>query len=218
MGADKTDLPDLAGLRLDYARGGLDESDLDPDPVAMVQRWLGDAVSGGIHEPNAMVVSTVSPEGQPSSRTVLLKGLDADGFRFYTNLTSRKADELAAEPRCALLLPWHDLERQVRVEGVAELLPRDEVAAYFASRPRSSQLGAWASAQSRPVADRAALEASYAAAQERFPDEVPVPEGWGGYLVRPTVVELWQGRTGRLHDRLVYRRTGDGWATERLAP
>lgn len=218
MGADNQHEHDLAALRLDYAAGGLDESDLAADPVTMFEWWFADARASGLHEPNAMVVSTVSSDGRPSSRIVLLKGVGPDGFRFFTNLGSRKGSELAGNAHCALLFPWHDLERQVRVEGTATLLSREDVAAYFASRPRGSQLGAWASSQSRPVADRGALESSYAEAERRFAGEVPVPEDWGGYVVRPEVVELWQGRTGRLHDRLVYRRVGDGWVTQRLAP
>ncbi|GEP38712.1 pyridoxine/pyridoxamine 5'-phosphate oxidase [Nocardioides psychrotolerans] len=218
MGAESQDETDLASLRRDYAAGGLDEADLAPDPVTMFERWFADAVAGGLHEPNAMVVSTVSAQARPSSRTVLLKGIGPDGFRFYTSLGSRKGTELAANAHCALLFPWHDLERQVRVEGSATLVSRDDVGAYFASRPRGSQLGAWASSQSTPVADRGALESSYDEAELRFPGVVPVPDGWGGYLVRPEVVEFWQGRTGRLHDRLVYRRSGEGWTTQRLAP
>ncbi len=208
----------LATMREDYSRAGLDESDLLPDPVAMVRRWLEEAVAAGVHEPNAMVVSTVSADGAPSSRTVLLKGLSDDGFVFFTNTASRKGRELAADPRCALLFPWHPLERQVRVEGVATALPRAEVEAYFAQRPRNAQLGAWASHQSSVVADRGELESAWQAADERFPDEVPVPEEWGGYVVRPDVVELWQGRPGRLHDRLVYRRGAGEWERVRLAP
>ena len=149
---------------------------------------------------------------------VLLKGFSADGFVFFTNLASRKGVELAAEPRCALLFPWHPLERQVRVEGIAADLPRADVAAYFASRPRGSRLGAHASHQSRVVASRAELDAAYAEAEAAFPGEVPVPEEWGGYRVRPEVVEFWQGRPGRMHDRLVYRREASAWRTERLAP
>ena len=210
----------LATMREDYSRAGLDESDLLPDPVAMVRRWLDEAAAAGLHEPNAMVLSTVSAEGAPSSRTVLLKGLSDAGFVFFTNTASRKGRELAGNPRCALLFPWHPLERQVRVEGVASPLPRTEVEAYFAQRPRNAQLGAWASHQSSLVQDRAELEAAWAAADERFPGEVPVPEEWGGYVVRPDVVELWQGRPGRLHDRLVYRRdaAAGGWERVRLAP
>ena len=212
---------DLAGLREDYARAGLSEADLEADPYAMFRRWFDDAVAGGIHEPNAMVVATVDPDGAPASRIVLLKELSAEGFVFYTNHGSRKGAALDAEPRCSLLFPWHPLERQVRVDGVAERLDRATVAAYFGVRPRSSQLGAWASRQSSVVASREELEASYADAEARFAGgEVPVPEEWGGYLVRAHAVEFWQGRTGRLHDRLVYRRdaVGDGWRTERLAP
>jgi pyridoxamine 5'-phosphate oxidase len=211
---------DLSTLREEYARGGLDVSDLAPDPIAMFEQWLGEAITAGLHEPNAMVVATATPDGRPSSRMVLLKGVDADGFVFFTNQASRKGAELAANPRCALLFPWHPLERQVRIDGVAEVLGQQRVEAYFRSRPRGARLGAWASQQSRPVASRAELAASYARAQERFADdeEVPVPPAWGGYRVIPEAVEFWQGRPGRMHDRLVYRRAGDDWAVERLAP
>ncbi len=210
---------DLASLREEYSRGGLDLPDLDPDPVDMFTRWLREAVEARLHEPNAMVVATATNDGAPSSRMVLLKGVGADGFVFFTNLGSRKGDELAANPRCALLFPWHPVERQVRVEGTATPLPRDEVAAYFHSRPRGAQLGAWASRQSSVVASRAALAADYARVQERFPGGVDLPEHWGGYRVRHEVVEFWQGRTSRMHDRLVYRRGDDGsWYVERLAP
>jgi pyridoxamine 5'-phosphate oxidase len=210
---------ELAAMREEYARGGLTEGDLLPDPVAMFERWYAEARDAGVHEPNAMVVATVGDDGAPSARTVLLKGVSADGFVFYTNTGSRKGRDLAAHPRCALLFPWHVLERQVRVEGPAAPLPREAVAAYFASRPRGSQLGAWASHQSRVVRDRAELEAAYDEVAARFDGhDVPVPDEWGGYLVRPEVVEFWQGRPGRMHDRLRYRRTPDGWVTERLAP
>lgn len=211
---------DLAGLREEYGRAGLDEADLAPDPVTMFERWMRDAVDAGLHDPNAMVVSTVGADSAPSSRMVLLKGVSPDGFVFYTNTGSRKGGELAGNPRCALLFPWHPLERQVRVDGVAAPVSREAVAAYFAVRPRGSQLGAHASPQSR-VATREQLAAAYAEAEARWPESdgpVPVPEEWGGYVVRPDAVEFWQGRPGRMHDRLRYRRAGDGWVTERLAP
>lgn len=210
---------DLAALREEYGRAGLDESDLAADPVTMFERWMRDALDAGLHDPNAMVVATVGPDGAPSSRMVLLKGLDDAGFVFFTNTASRKGRELAGEARCALLFPWHPLERQVRVEGVATPLAAPDVEAYFASRPRGSRLGAWASPQSR-VTTKDQLAANLAAAAARYPEpgEVPVPEEWGGYVVRPEVVEFWQGRPGRMHDRLVYRRTAQGWSTERLAP
>jgi pyridoxamine 5'-phosphate oxidase len=166
------------------------------------------------------VVSTVGVDGAPSSRMVLLKGLSPAGFVFFTNTASRKGVELAANPRVALLFPWHPLERQVRVDGTASLLSREAVDGYFAVRPRGSQLGAWASPQSQVVPDRAAVDAGLIAAQERFgPDRpVPPPPHWGGLRVIPETVEFWQGRSNRLHDRLRYRRTPDGWVLERLAP
>ena len=208
---------DLAALREEYGRAGLDEADLAADPVTMFERWMHDAVSAGLHDANGMVVATVGPDGAPSARMVLLKGVGPDGFVFFTNTGSRKGTELAGNPRCALLFPWHVLERQVRVDGVATPLPRPDVEAYFATRPRGSKLGAWASHQSR-VTTKEELEGAYEEADLRYPDEVPVPDEWGGYRVRPDAVEFWQGRPGRMHDRLRYRRQPDGWVTERLAP
>jgi pyridoxamine 5'-phosphate oxidase len=211
---------DVAALRREYADHGLSETDVAADPVAQFAGWFEEAQAAGLYEPNAMVVATVSPTGQPSSRMVLLKGYSEAGFVFFTNLRSRKGEELAAEPRCALHFPWHPLERQVRVEGPASLVSREEVAGYFATRPRGAQLGAHASHQSHVVASREELDSAYARAGANYPDDVPVPDEWGGYRVRPEVVEFWQGRPGRMHDRLVYRRasSGDGWRTERLAP
>ena len=212
--------PDLAALRAEYARAGLAESDLAPDPITMFRRWFDEAVAAGLHEPNAMVVATAGIDARPSARFVLLKGLSDDGFVFFTNTRSRKGEELGSNPACALLFPWHPLERQVRVDGVAAPLGADAVQAYFATRPRGSQLGAWASHQSREVADRDELTAAYEEAAARYPepDPVPVPEEWGGYVVAPDAVEFWQGRPGRMHDRLVYRRTTEGWVQVRLAP
>jgi pyridoxamine 5'-phosphate oxidase len=209
----------LAALRREYGEAGLDVPDLATDPIAMFRRWLVDSVAAGLHEPNAMVVSTVSAQGRPSSRMVLLKALDERGFVFYTNYDSRKGIELSANPGCALLFPWHDLQRQVRVEGRAEQVSAEESAAYFATRPRPSQLGAWASPQSRLVESRDELDRRYAESETRFGDDpVPLPPRWGGFRVVPDAVEFWQGRRDRMHDRMVYRRAGEGWEVVRLAP
>ena len=215
-------MEDPAQLRQEYSAGGLAEGDLLADPIAMFARWYEQASSSGIYEPNAMVVATVSGDGQPSSRMVLLKGFSERGFVFFTNQQSRKGQELAGNPRCALLFPWHPLERQVRVDGSARPLERADVAAYFASRPRGSQLGAWASHQSRVVSGRDELQAAYERLEQEYDGrDVPPPDEWGGYCVVPEAIEFWQGRPGRMHDRLVYRRSepsSSGWTTERLAP
>ncbi len=211
----------LAALRREYGDHGLDIPDLEAEPVAMFRRWLDDAVASGLHEPNAMVLATVSADGRPSMRMVLLKGLDERGFVFYTNYGSRKAREIEGRPVASLLFPWHDLQRQVRVEGAVERVSTEESEAYFAARPRESQLGAWASPQSAEVGSREELEEALRRVEERFGEEgpVPLPPTWGGYRVRPESVEFWQGRRGRMHDRLVYRRPGGGtWAVTRLAP
>ncbi len=212
----------LAHLREDYALGGLLEQEADPDPFVLLRRWLDDAVEAGVYDPTAMVVATVAATGRPSARMVLLKGLDT-GLVFYTNYASRKGEELAGSPEVAVVFPWHALQRQVRVEGIAEKVAEAESDAYFASRPRGSRLGAWASPQSRVVADRADLDARYAEAEARFADqEPPRPPSWGGYRIVPRCFEFWQGRTGRLHDRLRYTAsptTPDRpWHRERLAP
>lgn len=213
------DKPDLASLRAEYQLAGLDESDLEPDPFAMFSDWFDAARTAGVLEPNAMVLATVSADGVPSGRTVLLKGLTGHGFVFFTNYESRKARELAANPHCSLVFGWYELQRQVRIEGVASRIPRAETEAYFAGRPRDSQLGAWASTQSAVVGSRAELEAAYAEVEARYAGvEVPAPPHWGGYLVTPERVEFWQGRRSRMHDRLAYRRDGSGWAVDRLAP
>ncbi|UDY23988.1 pyridoxamine 5'-phosphate oxidase [Nocardioides sp. Kera G14] len=212
---------DLSALRRDYAAGGLDEPDLSPDPFDMFARWYDDAVTAEIHEPNAMVVATATPDGVPSARFVLLKGFSSGGFVFYTNQSGRKGRELAANPHIALLFPWHPLERQVRVEGTAAAVTREEVKAYFSQRPRGSQLGAWASHQSEPVESREALDAAYREVEQRFEgvEDIEPPDEWGGYRVTPTRFEFWQGRTGRLHDRFVYDlRDNSQWEHQRLAP
>jgi pyridoxamine 5'-phosphate oxidase len=211
---------DIASWRTEYEDHGLTEDDLGGDPVAAFVDWLEAAQVAGLHEPNAMVVSTADPAGAPSSRMVLLKAVDHRGFVWYTNFASRKGVELRSNPQCALLFPWHPLERQVRVEGRATVVEEDEADEYFASRPRGSQLGAWASPQSEVVPSRAYLNDRYAQVTDRFDGlSVPRPPHWGGYLVRPHRIEFWQGRPGRMHDRVRFDRADETtWIIERLAP
>lgn len=212
---------DVASWRQEYEDRGLTESDLGDDPITAFGSWLAAARKAGLHEPNAMVLSTRGTDHGASSRMVLLKTVDRRGFVFYTNLESAKGTELRADPCCALLFPWYPLERQVRVEGVASAVDDAEADAYFASRPRGAQIGAWASPQSRPVGGRDELEAAYASVTERFVSTaaVPRPTHWSGFLVRPTMIEFWQGRPGRMHDRIRFERLdGDRWQTSRLAP
>lgn len=209
---------DIEEIRRGYARAELRKRDLDPDPMRQFAAWLGEAVAADLLEPTAMTLATADSEGRVSARMVLLKGHGPDGFVFYSNYASRKAAEVAVNRNVALVLYWDRLERQVRVEGCAEKLSPEASETYFRSRPRGSQLAAWASPQSRTLVDRAELLRA-AEVTERFDGrEVPKPEHWGGYRVRPYAMELWQGRPDRLHDRFRYSREDEGWRLERLAP
>jgi pyridoxamine 5'-phosphate oxidase len=215
---------DLARIRREYVRPYLDERELDADPLVQFRRWLADAVAADPLEPTAMTLATVGLDGQPSARIVLLKGCDERGFAFYTNYDSRKGRELAGNPRAALSFFWPVLDRQVRVEGRVEKLSRAESERYFASRPLGSRLGAWASRQSAVLGGREELERNYAEVAARFAGgPVPLPDFWGGYLLRPAAVEFWQGRESRLHDRFRYERAAGGegegeWTLARLSP
>lgn len=210
----------LAHLRVDYTLAGLHEKDLARDPFRQFEHWFQEAQAAKVVEPNAMTLATVSREGRPSARTVLLKAMDGRGFVFFTNYDGRKGQELAANPHATLLFAWLALERQITVEGAVTQVSREESETYFHSRPRASQLGAWVSQQSSIISGREVLEEGYKAVEKKYAGEtVPLPPHWGGYRVNPVRVEFWQGRRSRLHDRLAYRRNAEGdWVVDRLAP
>lgn len=210
----------LADIRRSYTMDKLDLDKLDADPFVQFELWLKDAVDAELPDPTAMCVATVDASGQPSQRLVLLKDMSSKGFVFYTNLGSRKASELEQNPKVCLHFPWHPLERQVIVYGTAERVPTSQVMSYFLSRPKESQLAAWASEQSRPISTRQVLMQKFAEIKHKFEHgEVPVPSFWGGFLVKPHQIEFWQGGEHRLHDRFMYKLQADNsWAIERLCP
>lgn len=211
----------IADLRISYTAASLDASDVAASPIAQFEAWFVDALAAKLLEPNAMLLATVSAEGRPSARTVLLKGVSENGFIFYTNYKSRKGQQLAERPFAALVFSWLPLERQVRIEGEVVKISREASERYFQSRPKGSQIGAMASPQSEPIADRIALETLFKDVEEAYLSEnvLPLPDDWGGYQVKPTRIEFWQGRPSRLHDRICYTLQVDGtWKIERLAP
>ena len=210
---------ELSSMRVEYSQRELRRRDLRPDPVEQFGLWLGEACASGIAEPNAMSLATVSAEGQPVVRMVLLKQYDSKGFVFFTNIESRKAHQIQHNPKVALHFPWVALHRQVAIHGIAERLTAGEVLGYFLKRPFGSQLAAWVSPQSQVISSRALLEEKWEEAKRRFSEgRVPLPSFWGGFRVRPQEMEFWQGRPNRLHDRFLYRATAGGWQIERLAP
>ncbi len=209
----------LIAQRRDYLTATLDEADVSPDPIEQFGIWMEQALAANVLDVEAMALATVSGDGMPSARVVLLRGCDARGFSFYTNYESRKGTDLAVNSKCALVFHWREIERQVRIQGKAKRVSEEESEKYFATRPRGSQLGAWASTQSAVLNNRQELEQRWQALEAHYAArEIPRPAFWGGYRVEPEMIEFWQGRRSRLHDRLCYLKTKDGWKIERLAP
>ncbi|HMR18777.1 MAG TPA: pyridoxamine 5'-phosphate oxidase [Sphingobacterium sp.] len=211
---------DIAAIREDYAMSSLNEDDIDPNPFRQFMIWFDQARESNVMEPNAMVLSTISSEGFPSSRVVLLKDIKTEGLSFFTNYDSQKGQDLLANSKTSLLFFWAELQRQVRIEGLAEKLPMEDSDEYFASRPRGSQIGAWSSPQSRIIENRHTLETAVQKTDQRFAagSHVPRPDFWGGYVIKPLRFEFWQGRSSRLHDRILFRKEGSVWTINRLAP
>ena len=212
-------MEDLASIRKDYTQRSLREQDVSPDPLDQFSAWFKEAVTAGVNEPNAMHLATATPEGRPSGRVVLLKGLENGGFSFYTNFQSHKGKELEANPYCCLTFFWPELERQVRIEGQASRLADGIADTYYNSRPLASRIGAWASPQSAVIGSREILEQRFKELEQKFAAAEPArPRQWGGFSVKPNLIEFWQGRPGRLHDRLQYTLNESGWQLHRLAP
>jgi pyridoxamine 5'-phosphate oxidase len=213
-------MQNISDLRKEYSRATLDISNVLPDPVKQFEKWFDEAVQAGISEPNAMHLATVNEQGKPSSRIVLLKGIAKEGFVFYTNYQSKKGKELDQNPACAITFFWADIERQVRMEGVAERVDTNLSEIYFQSRPRGSQIGAWASPQSSVVKNREILEQRFSEIEKKFETQkvLPRPHQWGGYRIDPLLIEFWQGRAGRLHDRIQFTKVEGVWRIDRLAP
>jgi pyridoxamine 5'-phosphate oxidase len=214
------DQKDIENLRQDYNAASLNETDVDANPMRQFDKWFNEAINFKVHEPNAMTLATASTDGRPSARIVLLKGFSDDGFKFYTNYLSRKGKEISKNPLGALIFYWGGMERQIRIEGTIEKLDRDYSEKYFHTRPKLSQIGATASPQSQEITGREALEQKMAELEAEYADsEIPKPSFWGGYVLRPRVIEFWQGRRSRLHDRIVYKKTDNkNWKIVRLAP